>query len=98
MEEIHKIVAKNYDQYRFMRFQTIAEKGVLVSRPDDENRRFFYLVRSCCDIFPTDMIQAVSQYLHDVGFDKYEQRGKLVISCQMNGQKYELQSDDVSMI
>ena len=95
MEELRRIEAKNYDQYRFMRFEEVMGKAVLISRPDNKNRRLFYCVNSFNIISTNDMMQIISEYLHETGFDEYEKQGKLLISGQINGKNYELQSDEL---
>ena len=98
MEKIRRIEAKNYDQYRDMKFKTIANEDILVSRIDNENRRIFQCVKSPSDISTDDMIQVIFNYLHTTGFDEYERQGKLLISGQVNGKNYELQSNEISYI
>ena len=98
MEKLCRIEARNYDQYRVMKFKTITSKGILVSRPDDANRRLFCCARLSYDISSDDMIQAICEYLHKTGFDEYEKQGKLLISGQINGKNYELQSDEINYI
>ena len=99
MEEIRRIEAKNYNQYRYMKFHAITRTNcILVSRPDDANRRLFCCANSSRVISTNDMVQIISEYLHKIGFDEYEKQGKLAISGKINGENYELQSDEICYI
>ncbi len=97
-ESVKTIKAKNFEQYRQIKFQTIKGfLGVSVSNLDDKNRRFFQCKKSY-NISTDDMIQAVCNYLQKVGFDEYEKTGKLAISCRINGQKCTIYSDELMYI
>ena len=99
MIEIHKIEAKNYAQYRYMKFQTTTgSNSVLVCRVDDKNERLFYCSNLSDDISENDMIKIILEYIHRVSFDEYEQQERLLISGKINGKNYKIQSDGISYI
>ncbi len=97
-ESVKTIKAKNFEQYRQIKFQTIKGfLGVSVSNLDDKNRRFFQCKKSY-NISTDDMIQTICDYLQKVGFDEYEKKGKLIIHCEINGKKGAIYSDELIYI
>ena len=98
MKKTYIIESKNYEQYRFMKFQLLGREAVLVSRLDDENRRLFRSVNLSDNILAEGMMRIISNYLHKNGFEEYEKQGKILISGKINGKKYEFLSDEISYV